>query len=153
MGRYGTVLVSDATAPLDFSNNTVQGMITRLIRSFDIVFDTSLELRRERFLSYIRRGALPGCCVRISDCVRVLSPNNDRALGYGPAVVKLLTGIRSDINAFSHGEAGCLVNHGYALADAALGGELADSMGAREAAFAWPFAEYGEDVAAGRVFS
>lgn len=57
---------------------------------------------------------------------------------YELEVLKQLAAVRTDLNRFSDGEQGCLQNHGYWLADAAIRSYATDMAANPGAAFSWP---------------
>jgi NTE family protein len=63
--------------------------------------------------------------------------------GYSKAfAMEVIRNIRTDLDAFSEAEQGVLMNHGYALIDAAVRTHVPELMGADGVApFAWPAPE------------
>jgi NTE family protein len=130
------VLVSDAGAPFTLVDEPGHGLVARLKRSNDIITNQTRVLRKRWLINMFQHQVLTGAYWGIGTDFE--NYGLAEARGYSPAQRAVLEGVRTDLDAFSDGEIGCLENHGYALADAALRRWLADTLDLRDAAFAWP---------------
>ncbi len=130
------VLVSDGGAPFSVVDEPGHGLVARLKRSNDVITNQARALRKRWLLTMFRHQVLTGTYWGIGTDFENYELAD--AQGYTPTQTALLEGIRTDLDAFSDGEIGCLENHGYALADAALRRWMAADFDLRDAAFAWP---------------
>jgi NTE family protein len=141
---YKTLLVSDAGRPFASVENSGQGIIRRLKRATDISIEQVGAVRRrwlvEEFLGGRRNGAIWTIHSRLPD-FPVTS-----AQGYPEGICKLIHTVRTDLDAFSPAEIGCLVNHGYSLADAALRSRAPALCAHANANFLWPHEEWASEA-------
>jgi NTE family protein len=144
---YKTLLVSDAGRPFESVENSGQGIIQRLKRAADISMEQVGSVRRrwlvDEFLGGRRRGAIWTIHSRLADF-----PLSNRQ-GYPEEVCKLIHRVRTDLDAFTAAEIGCLENHGYSLADAALRSRAPDLCTTSEVAFGWPHQEWSSEASLG----
>ena len=124
--RYATVLVSDAGAPFHQIENSRlldYSQLFRLKRSFDIVIEQTLALRKRRlvddFKSNTRAGAYWGIATHIRD-YDLDGKGYPSPLVADGETTRSLSRMRTRLNRFSDSEQELLINWGYALADAAM---------------------------------
>jgi NTE family protein len=141
---YKTLLVSDAGRPFESVPWSGQSLITRLKRVADISMEQVASVRKrwlvDDFVNDRRTGAIWTLHTRLEDF-----PLADRC-GYGTTARKLLHRVRTDLDAFSQSEIGCLENHGYSLADAALRSRAPALCPNLNAGFSWPADEWSDDA-------
>ncbi|MFG6416997.1 patatin-like phospholipase family protein [Roseateles sp. DC23W] len=116
--RCGTVLVSDAGAPLDVVPSAAAAWTEQSLRVMDIVTNQARALRKRRlvndFIDQVRKGSYWGIRTRIDDYGLASALMKDSKKSDG------LCQIRTRLNTFTAQEQGYLINWGYALADAAM---------------------------------
>lgn len=147
--RAGTVLVSDAGAPLDPQASPHTDWTRQAIRVLDIVSEQTRALRRRKLMDDFKqtqhegsgdpgpgearkKGTYWGIRTRI-DAYGVPALTHDNAR------TAELMNIRTRLNEFTAQEQGRLINWGYALTDAAMR-KYVDTTAA--AATAWPVPEH-----------
>jgi NTE family protein len=145
--RCGALLVSDAGRPFESVARSGQSLVARLGRAVDISIDQVGAVRRrwlvDEFVQGRRRGALWAIHTLREDF------GLPDARGYGDPARRLFNRVRTDLDAFGNDEIGCLENHGYALADAALRARAPALCPNPAAPFRWPDeARCGDDAAA-----
>lgn len=112
-----TVLVSDGGSTLDVQAD--KGLFWRLGRYAGIIQEQGTALRKRWLISNFISGALSGTYWGIASAVA----KYDLAAqtGYSADLVDgVIARVRTDLDAFSEGEAAVLENHGYLLAAAAI---------------------------------
>jgi NTE family protein len=146
--RCGTVLVSDAGAPLNAEVNPPTDWTRQAIRVLDIVTEQTRALRRRTLMQSFqqsqeegrtedappkRRGTYWGIRTKIEayEVAHPLTGDNENT--------SALQHIRTRLNEFTPTEQGQLINWGYALADAAM---LKYVDIANEAPAEWPIPEF-----------
>lgn len=118
-----TLLASDAGGPFDYSRD--RGTLSDIKRYTDIVGNQALALRKRwlisSFVGGLGPGGKPGLTGTYWDTglYRSYYPTGD-TLGYSKNIATMIAHIRTDLDAFSDGEARILENHGYLIADIAL---------------------------------
>lgn len=118
-----TLLASDAGGPFEYNRD--RGTLSDIKRYPDIMGNQALALRKRWLISSFAGGPGPGGKPGLTGTYwdtglyRAYYPNGD-ALGYSKDIAKLIANIRTDLDAFSDGEARILENHGYLIADIAL---------------------------------
>jgi len=124
--RCGTVLVSDAGAPLAVTESAFWlrwSQLARAKRTLDISVEQNRALRKrkliEDFASGARRGAYWGIATEVAD-YGLATQGLPGPLAADSSATRALAAVRTRLNAFSEAEQGRLVNWGYVLADAAL---------------------------------
>ena len=141
---YKTLLVSDAGRPFESVEKSGQGIIQRLRRAADISMEQAGSVHRRwlvaDFLGGRRSAAIWTIHSRLTDF-----PLPD-GQGYPEDVCKLIHRIRTDLDAFSEAEIGCLENHGYSLADAALRSRAPAICANPRVAFGWPHQEWSSEA-------
>ena len=97
---------------------------------------------RKRFLiSGFCGGAICGAYVGVGSAAARYA--GIREGGYSKAfAMEVIRNIRTDLDAFSEVEQGVLMNHGYALIDAAVRTHVPELVGVEGAPFAWPAPEF-----------
>jgi len=117
-GRYKTVLVSDAGAPLELKEDPSLLWHNQLLRALGIITEQTRALRKrkliEEYIGKARSGTYWGIKTDINDY------NLDDALVKDNKLTKSLSSMRTRLDKFADIEQGHLINWGYALADAAL---------------------------------
>jgi NTE family protein len=116
--RCGTVLVSDAGAPLGLVESPSTAWADQSLRVFDIVTNQTRALRKRRLIQdyedQVRKGTYWGIRTRIGDYGLPDSITKDSSL------TGTLSAIRTRLDTFTPQEQGHLINWGYALTDAAM---------------------------------
>lgn len=116
--RCGTVLVSDAGAPLQAQDTVKTDWVGQLWRVMDILTEQTRALRKRKLIEDFkegrRQGSYWGITTRIGDYML-----NDPLVKDNPHT-RQLSQIRTRLNPFSEEEQGHLINWGYALTDAAM---------------------------------
>jgi NTE family protein len=130
------VLACDTGMPLTLEDEPGGGLLARLRRAIEVGGNQSRALRKRWLLSMFQTRVMEGTYWGLSTDYRNFQLAD--AQGYGDTLRPLLDGIRTDLDAFTGGEIGCLLNHGYALADAAIRRWLPDAIAAPAPAFEWP---------------
>lgn len=148
---YKTLLVSDAGRPFESIENTGQGVIRRLTRAADISMEQVGAVRKrwlvEDFLASRRTGAIWTIHSRLADF------SLKDAQGFEEETCQRIRNIRTDLNAFAAAEIGCLENHGYSLADAALRSRASALCSKAPGDFRWPQPEWSGDADFAKVLS
>lgn len=133
---YKTLLVSDAGRPFESIENSGQGVVRRLKRAADISMEQVGAVRKrwlvEDFLAGRRTGAIWTIHSRLAD-FRLTD-----AQGFEEDTCQRIRSIRTDLDAFTSAEIGCLENHGYSLADAALRSCAPTLCSTTPGDFRWP---------------
>jgi len=121
-----TMLISDGGAV--FRYEVTQWFVQRLWRYASIVQDQAGKVRRRWLIEqFKRRNPVRGAYWSISSAVT--SYGLDAGRGYSKAfATDRIAPIRTDLDAFSAGEAAVLENHGYSLADAGVRVHLPDLL-------------------------
>jgi NTE family protein len=118
-----TLLVSDAGGPFEYSRD--RGTLSDIKRYPDIMGNQALALRKRWLIASFEGAGGPGHAPGLTGTYwdtglyRARYVNGD-ALGYSKEIAALISHIRTDLDAFSEGEARILENHGYLLADISL---------------------------------
>jgi NTE family protein len=114
--RHRTVLVSDGGGVFDFVSTF--SAIGRLLRYSAIVGKQAAAIRRRWLMAGLETGRLGGAYWGIATGTDA----SDAATVYPADVIDAISGIRTDLDAFSTAEIAILENHGYLTADAAIHG-------------------------------
>lgn len=134
---FETVLVSDGGRPMSLDIDPDDDVKTRLMRAYDISSNQARALRTRMLVDDFKRGdGLKGTFWGIGTKVGNYpdKPNG----GYAGQELALISSVRTDFNAFTSGERAILINHGYALADAAIRSHTKGLAGDPLPAFQWP---------------
>jgi NTE family protein len=120
---HADVLVSDGGTPFQLEPKVGRWVVPRLSRSSDILSNQAEAVRKRwlvaSFLREVYGGAYWGIGTEVSeyDSPAAGTPSLP---GYSGAVLDRLRVVRTDLDAFSDDEQGVLINHGYALTNAAM---------------------------------
>jgi len=119
--NHAVVLVSDGGAPFEIRRRVGSWLVPRLSRSFQVVASQALAVRKRWLVAAYLRGVYRGAYWGLgTDVNEYQAPGAEPPLGYsGPALDRLRT-VRTDLDRFSSAEQSVLINHGWALAGAAL---------------------------------
>jgi NTE family protein len=114
--NHAMVLVSDAGGL--FEQQSDQGLLWRVPRYQGIQENQSRGLRKRWLLASLAQGVHEGAYLGVGSAAAQYGAG---FAGYSKALAReVIADIRTDLDAFSDGEAAVLQNHGYTLADAAL---------------------------------
>jgi NTE family protein len=132
---HRVVLVSDAGGLMDAEAD--KNFFWRIQR-YQSIQDTQARALRKRFLiSGYTQGTINGAYFGVASSPTHYPASRDP--GYSKAfAMDVIRNIRTDLDAFSEVEQAVLMNHGYALVDAAVRTHVPELM-ATDAAFAVPF--------------
>jgi NTE family protein len=144
--RFKAILSSDAGRPFESLATCSQAIVSRLQRVASISEEQVGAVRKrwlvEQYVSKARVGALWAINTNVEDF------KAPEAQSYSRDIRPLFSAVRTDLNAFTEGEIGCLENHGYALADAALRSRAPQFASNLTAPFVWPNPEWSDDTKA-----
>jgi NTE family protein len=119
---HAVVLVSDGGTPFEIQAKTRTWLVPRLQRSFQVVANQALAVRKRWLVSAYLRGVYRGAYWGLgTDPGEYRVPGAERPVGYSGRVLDRLRVVRTDLDRFSPLEQAVLMNHGWALAGAALG--------------------------------
>jgi len=119
---HATVLVSDGGTPFEIQARTRTWLVPRLQRSFQVVANQALAVRKRWLISAYLRGVYGGAYWGLgTDRDEYQHAGGVRPAGYSGRVLDRLRVVRTDLDRFSPAEQAVLMNHGWALAGAALG--------------------------------
>jgi len=119
---HQVVLVSDGGTPFEIQARTRTWLVPRLQRSFQVVVNQALAVRKRWLVAAYLRGVYRGAYWGLgTDRDEYQPPGAGRPPGYSGRVLDRLRRVRTDLDCFSPGEQSVLMNHGWALAGAALG--------------------------------
>lgn len=136
------VLVSDAGGLMDAEAD--RNFFWRVRRYQSIQEAQSRALRKRFLISGFAQGTIAGAYIGVSSAPSRYA--GAREAGYTKAFAReVISLIRTDLDAFSEVEQGVLINHGYALMDAALRTHAQDGI-ATDTVFAWPFPGFAPDT-------
>jgi NTE family protein len=114
---HATVLCSDGGKPFGISSDPGQAILPRLLRSQEVIGNQALALRKRWLMSSFENKLYDGTYWGIATEIDHYSQHGT---GYLGAVLDRLREVRTDLNVFTPGEQLVLMNHGWALTDAAL---------------------------------
>lgn len=118
---HATVLVSDGGTPFEILARTRTWLLPRLQRSFQVVANQALAVRKRWLIAAYLRGVYGGAYWGLgTDPDEYRRPGGARPAGYSGRVLDRLRVVRTDLDRFSPTEQSVLMNHGWALAGAAL---------------------------------
>jgi NTE family protein len=130
------VFVSNAGRPFELEDDPGSDPKSRLLRSYDVTSRQAEAVRVRWLVSSFISNTLEGTYWGIaSDAADYDLPG---ARGYPPDQRRLIERIRTDLDPFSEGEIGCLMNHGYSISDVAVRKWTPRAAANPAAAFAWP---------------
>lgn len=136
---FSTILVSDAGAPFDIDDRENYNAFARTTRSFGAIWNQVGALRKRWLINAYKRNIIKGTYWGLGSDVRNYELTNSP--GFIESALAALTSVRTDLDSFSDGEIASLVNHGYALANAAIL-KWANQLPLTPAEFRWPFPAY-----------
>ena len=118
---HATVLVSDGGTPFEIRARPRTWLVPRLQRSFQVVANQALAVRKRWLISAYLRGVYAGAYWGIgTDPDEYRVPGSPRPAGYSGRVLDRLRVVRTDLDRFLPAEQAVLINHGWALAGAAV---------------------------------
>ena len=118
---HATVLVSDGGTPFEIRARPQTWLVPRLQRSFQVVANQALAVRKRWLISAYLRGVYGGGYWGLgTDSDEYRLPGGPRPAGYSGRVLDRLRVVRTDLDRFAPPEQSVLMNHGWALAGAAL---------------------------------
>ncbi len=133
---HRVVLVSDAGGLMEAEDD--RSFFWRIKRYQEIQERQALSVRKRFLLSGFSGGAICGAYAGVASAPSRYAGALEG--GYSKAfAMEVIRNIRTDLDAFSEVEQGVLMNHGYALIDAAIRTHVPELMGA--STFAWPAPE------------
>ena len=139
---HRVVLVSDAGGLMDADDDG--GLFWRVKRYQSIQERQALGVRKRFLISGFCGGTIGGAYIGVASAPSRYAGALEG--GYSKAfAMEVIRNIRTDLDAFSEVEQGVLMNHGYALIDAAVRTHVPGLMGvegAGVAPFAWPAPEF-----------
>lgn len=114
---HSTVLCSDGGKPFSIDINPGEIVTSRLLRSQDVMGNQALAVRKRWLVASFENKVFGGAYWGIgTDIARYPS----HGTGYIDKVLEQLRRVRTDLNSFTDSEQLVLMNHGWALTDAAL---------------------------------
>lgn len=119
---HKVVFCSDGGKPFAAATNPAQALPRRLIRIQDVIGNQALAVRKRWLIASYDEKVFDGAYWGIGTDINEYQVHGP---GYGEAVLDglvlaRLRAVRTDFDAFTEGEQLVLMNHGWALADAAL---------------------------------
>jgi NTE family protein len=119
---HETVLVSDGGTPFFVRRDAKSSLIPRLFRSYQVIANQAEAVRKRWLIAAFLRKAYRGAYWGLgTDKEEYLSPPEVPELpGYTGTVLDELRTVRTDLDRFRPGEQSVLMNHGWALANAAM---------------------------------
>lgn len=116
--EHGTIVCSDGGQAFPLAPNYRDWLGNRLLRSFDVIYDQTLEVRKRWLVTSFIEGTLRGTYVGLAAYHG--NYGLPGSIGYPSDVVDEIRRIRTDLDAFSREEVMTLQNHGYTLTDTAV---------------------------------
>jgi NTE family protein len=118
---HAVVLVSDGGTPFEIQARTRTWLVPRLQRAFQVVANQALAVRKRWLIAAYLREVYGGAYWGLgTDRDEYQVPGTERPAGYSGRVLDRLRVVRTDLDRFSPAEQSVLMNHGWALAGAAL---------------------------------
>jgi NTE family protein len=114
---HATVLCSDGGKPFSMAADPGEMIANRLLRSQEVIGNQALALRKRWLVSSFETKVYGGSYWGIGTEIEGY-PTHDA--GYSGEVLDALRQVRTDLNVFKDQEQLVLMNHGWALTDAAL---------------------------------
>jgi NTE family protein len=119
---HATVLVSDGGTPFEIRARPRTWLVPRLQRSFQVVANQALAVRKRWLISAYLRDVYDGAYWGLgTDPGEYRTPGGHPPAGYSGRVLDRLRVVRTDLDRFAPDEQAVLMNHGWTLAGAALG--------------------------------
>lgn len=138
--RCKTLLVSDAGHPFESVPSVRQWVVPRLRRAAEISAEQVGAVRKRWLVGQLMNKDRKGAIWSISSPPEKFSTRFQSR--YGDSVLRRLVHVRTDLNSFTDGEIGCLQNHGYWLADAAMRSYAPEICANLDATFNWPESQW-----------
>jgi NTE family protein len=118
---HAVVLVSDGGTPFEIKSRIRTWLVPRLQRSFQVVANQALAVRKRWLIAAYLREVYGGTYWGLgTDRDEYQVPGAERPAGYSGRVLDRLRLVRTDLDRFSPAEQSVLMNHGWALAGAAV---------------------------------
>ena len=118
---HAVVLVSDGGTPFEIRRRVRSWLVPRLSRSFQVVASQALAVRKRWLVAAYLRGVYRGAYWGLgTDVNEYQVPGAEPPPGYSGPPLDRLRVVRTDLDRFSSAEQSVLMNHGWALAGAAL---------------------------------
>ncbi len=114
---HQAVLCSDGGKPFSRSLDPGEAAVPRLLRAQDVIGNQALAVRKRWLVSSFETRLYEGTYWGIGTEIENYPQHG---AGYAGEVLNRLRGVRTDLNVFREGEQLVLMNHGWALTDAAL---------------------------------
>ncbi len=111
------VLCSDGGKPFDTVTDPGQSLPARLLRAQSVIGNQAIAVRKRWLVASYEQGLYRGAYWGIGTEIENYAK---RGPGYSGLVLERLRAVRTDLDAFTGEEQLVLINHGWALADAAL---------------------------------
>jgi NTE family protein len=143
---FDGLLLSDAGKPFASVPSLKQFAPSRLKRVAEISAEQVGAVRKRWLFQELQLGLRRGAIWQINTDIGAYPAPGRR--GYPPTLRTLFNGVRTDLNPFTDGEMGCLENHGYSLADAAIRSYVPHLCANPSAPFAWPYPDLCTEAAA-----
>lgn len=141
--KHETVLVSDGGGLFPFQSD--RSLFRRLQRYTAIVENQARALRKRWLVASFQTGVLHGAYWGIGSARSRYDAKD--TTGYSKDLAQtVIASIRTDMDAFSEAEAAVLENHGYLMADVAIGTHVKDLAGAPVPALAIPHPEWMDEI-------
>jgi NTE family protein len=137
---HALVFVSNAGRPFEWKDDPGHDPKNRLLRSYDVTSRQAEAVRVRWLVSNLISKKIDGTYWGIASDFADFGLADAR--GYEPLLRKLIEAIRTDLDPFTEGEIGCLMNHGYAIADTAVRKWSPGMVAGAPAPFAWPDAAH-----------
>jgi NTE family protein len=120
--HHEAVFSSDGGKPFDLDVNPAQALPVRLLRVQDVIGNQALAVRKRWLIASYEKGVYAGTYWGIGTEIEGYAVHGT---GYGETVLdglvlQRLGAVRTDFDGFTEDEQLVLMNHGWALADAAL---------------------------------
>src|SRR5262249_53006671 len=127
---HAVVLCSDGGKPFDLDAEPAQGLPGRLLRVQDVIGNQALAVRKRWLISSYQKKGYAGTYWCIGTEIERYQTHGP---GYGSTVLgglvlDRLRAVRTDFDTFTEGEQLVLMNHGWALADAALRTHMREAL-------------------------
>jgi NTE family protein len=114
---HGMVLCSDGGKPFAIAPDPGVSAVPRLLRAQDVIGNQALALRKRWLVASFQTGVYSGAYWGVGT---EIDGYPQHGAGYRDLVLTRLRKVRTDLNVFSDSEQLVLMNHGWALADAAI---------------------------------
>lgn len=137
-GRYDTVLVSDAGAPLSLEEKVETAWHSQTLRALDVITDQARAVRKRMLIRAYQEGDRKGSYWGIRTDIRDYGLADN--LPCSDAAREALAGMPTRLAPFSESDQCRLINWGYALCDAAMRRHVLDPT--TTPAPTWPYPQH-----------